>query len=110
MKSARQKRHHELVVPGGLLDRGDLVRLAIDLTLAERQSLLTGPGTDQVQRSLCPATVEGPAQGLVIDRHDLPVEGLGKGLRPSCEAGLKRIRINQHEDAPKGVVRGNAVG
>jgi hypothetical protein len=34
-------------------DRGDLVRLAINHALAERQSLLTGPGTDQVQRSLC---------------------------------------------------------
>ena len=42
-------------------DRGDLVRLAIDLTLAEHQALLTGPGADQVQWPLGPATVEGAA-------------------------------------------------
>jgi hypothetical protein len=65
-------------------DRGDLVRLAIDLTLAKRQALLTGPGADQVQWPLGPATVEGAAQGFAVNRYDLPVEGLGKGLRV-CE-------------------------
>src|SRR4051812_34206274 len=36
--------------------------------------------------------------------------GLGKGLRPGAEAGLEGVRVDQHEDAPEGVVRGNAVG
>ena len=76
---------HDAVLQGQRLeqrrDRGDLVRLAVDLTLAKRQALLTGPGADQVQRPLRPAAVEGAAQGLAIDRHDLAVEGLGKGLR-----------------------------
>src|SRR3954447_18895504 len=48
---------HDAVLQGQHLeqrrDRGDLVRLAIDLTLAERQSLLTG--ADQVERALRPA-------------------------------------------------------
>jgi hypothetical protein len=70
---------HDAVLQGQRLeqrrDRGDLVRLAIDLTLAERQPLLAG--ADQVQWPLRP--VEGAAQGLAIDRHDLPVEGLGTG-------------------------------
>src|SRR4051812_23701566 len=91
-------------------DRGDLVRLAIDLTLAERQALLAGPGADQVQWPLGPAAVEGPAHGLAVNRHDLPLEGLGKGLSPGAEAGLEGIWVDQHEDPPEGVVRGNAVG
>ena len=63
-----------------------------------------------MQRPLRPAAVEGAAQRLAIDRHDLPVKGLGKGLSPGAEAGLEGVRVDQHEDAPKGVVRGNAVG
>src|SRR4051794_37235673 len=59
-----------------------------------------------MQRPLCP--VEGAA--LAVDRHDLPVEGLGKGLSPGAEAGLEGIRVDQPEDPPEGVVRGNAVG
>src|SRR5215210_1855842 len=49
------------------------------------------------------------AQGLAVNGHDLPVEGLGKGLSPGAEAGLEGVRVDQHEDAPEGVVRGNAV-
>jgi len=46
----------------------------------------------------------GPAEGaaLAVDRHDLPIKGLGKGLGPGAEAGLEGI--NQHEDPPEGVV------
>ncbi|MDF3017050.1 MAG: hypothetical protein K0R44_2275, partial [Thermomicrobiales bacterium] len=103
---------HDAVVQGQRFeqrrDRGDLVRLAIDLTLAEHQALLAGPGADQVQRPL--GLAEGAAQGFAIDRHDLAVEGLGKGLSPGGEAGLEGVRIDQHEDPPEGVVRGNAVG
>jgi hypothetical protein len=103
---------HDAVLQGQSLeqrrDRGDLVRLAIDLALAERQPLLAG--ADQVQWPLRPAAVEGPAQGFAVNGHDLPVEGLGKGLGPGAEAGLEGVWIDQHEDAPEGVVRGNAVG
>src|SRR3954465_8957307 len=31
-------------------------------------------------------------------------------LGPGAEAGLEGIRVDQHEDAPEGVVRGNAMG
>lgn len=63
-----------------------------------------------MQRPLRPAAIEGPANGLAIDGHHLPVEGLDKGLRPGGEASLEGARVDQHEDAPEGVVRGNAVG
>src|SRR3954451_3667546 len=42
-----------------------------DLTLAEHQALLAGPGADQVQRPLRPTAVKGAAQRLAVDRHDL---------------------------------------
>src|SRR3954466_15398863 len=71
---------------------------------------LAGSGADQVQRPLRPAAVKGAAQRLAVDRYDLAVEDLGKGLGPSAEAGLEGIRVDQHEDAPEGVVRGNAIG
>src|SRR3954447_1937770 len=68
---------HDAVLQGERLeqrrDRGDLVRLAIDLTLAEHQALLAGPGADPVQRPLRPAAVKGAAQRLAVDRHDLAV-------------------------------------
>src|SRR3954447_4001825 len=105
---------HDAVLQGERLeqrrDRGDLVRLAIDLTLAEHQALLAGPGANQVQRPLRSAAVKGAAQRLAVDRYDLAMEDLGKGLGPSAEADLEGIRVDQHEDAPEGVVRGNAMG
>src|SRR6187397_2527966 len=83
--------------------------ISFDLPSTTRwPALLTG--ADQVQRPLRPAAVEGAAQRLAINRHDLAVEGLGKGLGPGAEAGLEGVRIDQHEDPPEGVVRGNAVG
>jgi hypothetical protein len=63
-----------------------------------------------MQWPLRPAAVEGAAQGLAVDRHDFPVKRLGKRLSPSGEAGLEGVRVDQHEDAPEGVMRGNAVG
>jgi hypothetical protein len=52
----------------------------------------------------------GPAERavLAVNGHDLAIEGFGKGLSPGGEAGLEGI--DQHEDAPEGVMRGNAVG
>jgi hypothetical protein len=41
---------------------------------------------------------------LAINSHDLPLEGLGKGLGPGGEAGLKGVRVDQPEDAPEGVI------
>jgi hypothetical protein len=77
--------------------------------LAKRQTLLTGPGIDQVQRSLCPAVVEGAAQRPAIDCHDLPVEGLGKGLRPGAEADLKGVRIDTVDDQRRKMERSKSL-
>ena len=83
--------------------------ISFDLPSTTRwPALLTG--ADQVQRPLRPAAVEGAAQGFAVNGHDLPIDGLGTGLRPGAEAGLEGVRIDQPEDPPEGVVRGNAVG
>ncbi len=67
---------HDAVLQGRYLeqrrDRGDLVRLAVNLTLAEHQALPTGPSVDQMQRSLCPTAVEGAVQRLAVNGHDPP--------------------------------------
>src|SRR3712207_7557017 len=45
-----------------LRDRGDLVRLAVDRALAERQPLLARPGADQAQRPVIAAAAARAAR------------------------------------------------
>jgi hypothetical protein len=81
--------------------------ISFDLPSTSRWPALLA-GADQMQRPL--GLAERAAQRLAVNRHDLPVEGFGKGLGPGAEAGLEGVRVDQPEDAPEGVVRGNAVG
>src|SRR5215212_7350245 len=53
---------------------GDLVRLAIDLALAEHQSLITGPGADQMRRAVIVAAAARAPDGLAVDRHHLALD------------------------------------
>ena len=64
-------------------------------SLAQALTRCSGPWPGRGRRS---------GARLAVDRHDLPVEGLGKGLGPGAEAGLEGVRVDQHEDAPEGVV------
>src|ERR671916_584375 len=88
---------------------GDLVRLAIDLALAEHQSLITGPGADQMERAVIVAAAARAPHGLAVDRHHVALDLARQGPRPPREAGLERVRVDQHEDPPERVVRGDAV-
>src|SRR3954468_9760944 len=90
-------------------DGGDLVRLAVDLALTEHQSLITGPGADQMQRAVIVAAAAGAPDGLAVNRHHLALALARQGLCPSYEAALERVRFDQHEDPPERVVRGNTV-
>src|SRR3954465_2740943 len=90
-------------------DGGDLVRLAIDLALTEHQPLITGPGADQVQRAVIVAAAAGAPDGLAVNRHHLTLHLTRQGLCPAREAALERVRIDQHEDPPERIVRGNTV-
>ena len=72
--------------------------------------MLAGPGADHVQRPLGTAAVEGTADGLAIDRHDLALDAITKQAGPGREAGLERVRVDEHEHPPEGIVRRDAVG
>src|SRR3954465_1732524 len=90
-------------------DGGDLVRLAVDLALTEHQSLITCPGADQMQRSVIVAAAARAPNGLAIDRHHLALDLARQGLCPAHKTALERVRIEQHEDPPERIVRGNTV-
>src|SRR3954452_18756795 len=90
-------------------DGGDLVRLAVDFALTEHQSLITGPGADQMQRAVIVAAAAGAPDGLAVDRHHLALDLTPQGLCPSRKTALERVRIDQHEDPPERIVRGDAV-
>lgn len=80
------------------------------MALAEDEPAIARPGADQVQRLLGPAAVEGPTHGLAVDCHHLTVDGCSIRVRPGREAGLEGVRVDQHKDAPEGVVGRDAVG
>src|SRR3954451_23647793 len=90
-------------------DGGDLVRLAVDLALTEHQSLIARPGTDEMQRAVIVAAAAGTPDGLAVDRHHLALDLARQGLCPSRKTALERVRIEQHEDPPERIVRGDTV-
>jgi hypothetical protein len=63
-----------------------------------------------MQRAVIVAAAARAPHGLAVDCHHLALDLARQGLRPLCKAGLKHVRIDQHEDPPEGVVRGDAVG
>src|SRR3954452_40762 len=112
LASHRVERHDGALEMQGveqLRDGGDLVRLAVDLALAEHQSLITGPGADQMQRTVIVTAAAGAPDGLAVDRHHLALDLACQRLCPSHEAALERVRIDQHEDPPERIVRGDTV-
>ena len=66
-----------------LRDCGDLVRLAVDRALTEHQSLITGPGADQMQRAVIVAAAARAPDALAVDRHHLALDLAHQGLRPA---------------------------
>src|SRR4051812_25318086 len=93
---------------------GALARAGRHGRLAERDPVPGGVGADQLQRAPALPAVAGVPQGLAVDR-DLPRPvRLGLVRRedradPGEEDALERVRVDQHEDAAEGVVRGDAV-
>src|SRR3712207_867520 len=75
-------------------DGGDLVRLAVDLAPAEHQSLITGPGADQMQRAVIVAAAARAPHGLAVDRHHFALDLARQGLRPSREEIGRAPRLN----------------
>src|SRR4051812_42219980 len=92
-----------------LRDRRDLVRLAVDRALAQRQSLFAGPGADHVQRPKIVAAAARAPDGFAVHSDYFTLEPTRPGLHPLGEAPLEGVRVDQHEHPPEGVVRGDAI-
>src|SRR3954469_15089402 len=90
-------------------DGGDLVRLAIYAALSQHEALGARPGADDMQRRLLPPAVKRAPDRLAVDDHHLALKAGHERAGPGREAGLEGPRVDQHEYAPEGVVRGNAV-
>src|SRR5215207_4486882 len=90
-------------------DRCDLVRRLVNTTLAQHEALLARPGAHQVQGGSLPAAIERAPERLAIDGDHLALKAVHERADPGREPALEGIRVDQHEDAPEGVVRGNAV-
>src|ERR1051325_9308536 len=87
----------------------DLVRLAVDAALSQHEALGARPSADDMQRRLLAPAVERAPDRLTIDGHHLAFKAGDERAGPGREAGLEGLRVDQHEYAPEGVVRGNAV-
>jgi hypothetical protein len=72
------------------------------------------PCTDNVKRPLLAAAINGSADRLPVDRHDLAIQGRPKRVRPRLEARLEaRLEtpgIDQHKHASEGGVGRDAIG
>src|SRR3954451_3772993 len=62
-----------------------------------------------MQRAVIVAAAAGAPDGLAVDRHPLALDLTRQGLCPSRKTALKRVRVDQHEDPPERIVRGNTV-
>src|SRR3954452_17500662 len=62
-----------------------------------------------MQRAVIVAATAGAPDGLAVDRHHLALDLARQRLCPTREAALERIRIDQHEDSPERIVRGDPV-
>ena len=93
-----------------LRNGGDFVTLGINLALAEHQPIFARPGTDHVDRFATLGAVMAAAQGLSVDGDNLGRKALAQAARPVGETLRELPWIEQGEDAPEGIMTGDAVG
>src|SRR3954467_9641379 len=62
-----------------------------------------------MQRAVIMAVATGAPDGPAVDRHHLALDLARQGLCPSRKTAFERVRIDQHEDPPERIVRGNTV-
>ena len=89
----------------------DLVAVAVDLVLAQHQTLLDRPSVDHVQRLAAILVLEAAPGRLPVDGDHPAAAGLrgvpGEGGDETAEAGLERVRIEQAKDPREGSVARN---
>jgi hypothetical protein len=88
-----------------------LPALGLGRALGQHDPALGRVGADQVQGRASLAEVERAPDGLAVDRHlPRPVPpGPEHRPHPAQERALERVRVDQHQHPPEGVVRGDAV-
>src|SRR5215217_1833029 len=91
-------------------DGCDLVGRLMDAALAQHEALLARPGTHEVQGGSLPAAIERAPERLAINGDHLALKAVHEGADPGREPALEGIGIDEHEHAPEGIVRWNAVG
>ena len=92
-------------------DGGALVGLLRHRDLAEDEPTVAGPGAHHMEGALPrPPMSMRPAQRLAVERHDLARRTWHRRPHPGQETGLQRLGIERGEDAPEGVMAGDAAG
>ena len=90
-------------------NRRDFVRLGINRNLPQRQTLLSGPGANQMQRMLAMLRAARSSQGFSVDGHEprppLVVAMVCERSNPIQESELELVRLNERQNAADGVVR-----
>ena len=106
---------HHTAVDGQQLpkswNRGDLIRLAVRLQLAnDETAVLRTPSRQHVQGGGCRGSVKRCPHRFAVERDNGPMGQRCDGAGPGQKAGLKALRIEAGKDAANGIMRGNAVG
>jgi hypothetical protein len=94
-------------------DCGDLVRFLLGGDLAQGDPFLAGPGGDDREGAEVGGAVVGPPVGLAVD-GDEPIRltpvGLDRLGDPVLKTSLKRLGLQNHDQATDAIARGDAVG
>ena len=80
------------------------------VALGQDQVARRGPGTHHLNGGLAGCTFMGATGGLAIDGNLLAGQDFVDGLHPTEKTRLKLLGLEPCKDAPKRVMRGNAVG
>ena len=84
--------------------------MLLDMSLRQHQMGLRGPGTHHLDRYLAPVTIMGRRLVVPIDGDRLRRQDGVDRLYPREKTRLKPLWVQTREDAPKGIMRGNAIG
>jgi len=91
-----------------LRPRLDINRPANERKLTQPPPVVRRPSVDHVERRLACGSVEQAPKRFAVDGHHA-LQGLGKALHETREAGLERRWVKKLEHLPEGVVARDAV-
>ena len=89
---------------------GDFIGRVIHFDLSEHETIGGGPRTHQVHGGFRSGLIKRMAERFAVDGHDVATRQVAEGRRPSDEALGQFLRVQPRQDAPDGVMTGNAMG